>query len=49
MGRGIQWYGDAWDKYCEWQRTDKVTLKYINELIKDARRTPFEGMANQNR
>ena len=44
MGRGIQWYGDAWDEYCEWQRTDRATLKRINELIKDARRTPFEGI-----
>ena len=44
MGRGIQWHGDAWDEYCEWQRTDKAILKRINELIKDARRTPFEGI-----
>lgn len=44
MGRGLQWYGDAWDEYCEWQRTDKVILKRINELIKDARRDPFGGI-----
>lgn len=43
MGRGIQWYGDAWDEYCEWQ-SDKVTLKRINALIKDARRDPFSGI-----
>ncbi len=44
MGRGVQWYGDAWDEYCEWQRTDKAILKRINELIKDARRNPFSGI-----
>lgn len=44
MGRGIQWYGDAWDEYCEWQRTNKAILKRINALIEDARRTPFDGI-----
>lgn len=44
MGRAVQWYGDAWDEYCEWQRTDKTTLKRINELIKDVRRDPFDGI-----
>lgn len=41
MGRGIQWDGDAWEDYCDWQRTDKDTLKRINALIKDVRRDPF--------
>ncbi len=44
MGRDVQWYGDAWDEYCEWQRTDKAILRRINELIKDARRDPFNGI-----
>ena len=44
MRRAVQWYGDAWDEYCEWQRTDKAILKRINELIKDARRDPFGGI-----
>jgi len=44
MGRDVQWYGDAWDEYCEWQRTDKAILKRINELIKDIRRDPFSGI-----
>ncbi len=44
MGRDVQWYGDAWDEYCEWQRTDKAILNRINELIKDARRDPFSGI-----
>ncbi len=44
MGRGVQWYSDAWEEYCEWQQTDKAILKRINELIKDARRDPFGGI-----
>ncbi len=44
MGRGIQWDGDAWDEYCQWQQADKATLKRINALIKDARRDPFDGI-----
>lgn len=44
MGRGVQWHGDAWDEYCQWQQTDKAVLKRINALIKDARRDPFGGI-----
>lgn len=43
MGRGIQWDGDAWEDYCDWQK-DKATLKRINALIQDARRDPFDGI-----
>lgn len=43
MGRLIQWDGDAWEDYCEWQK-DKATLKRINALIKDIRRDPFTGI-----
>lgn len=34
----------AWDDYIYWQGQDKKTLKRINELIKAAGRTPFEGI-----
>ena len=44
MGRDIQWDGDAWEDYCDWQQTDKATAKRINALIKDARRDPFAGI-----
>lgn len=44
MGRNIQWDFDAWEDYCEWQRTDKTTLKRINALIRDAQRDPFSGI-----
>lgn len=44
MGRAVQWHGDAWDEYCKWLQTDKAVIKRINELIKDARRDPFNGI-----
>ncbi|HEC30445.1 MAG TPA: Txe/YoeB family addiction module toxin [Candidatus Yonathbacteria bacterium] len=34
----------AWEDYLYWQKTDKKMLKRINLLIKDIRRTPFEGI-----
>lgn len=44
MGRAVQWHGDAWDEYCQWQRTDKEALRRINELIEEARRDPYGGI-----
>lgn len=40
----IKWEESAWSDYCEWQSEDRKTLKRINELIKDAQRTPFTGI-----
>ena len=34
----------AWEDYLYWQKTDKKMLQPINELIKIAIRTPFEGI-----
>ena len=34
----------AWNDYLHRQKTDKKTLKRINLLIKDVRRSPFEGI-----
>lgn len=34
----------AWEDYLYWQATDKKTVKRINQLIKIASRTPFEGI-----
>ena len=34
----------AWDEYMYWQNTDKQILKKINQLIKDIKREPFEGI-----
>lgn len=42
--RVITWTEDAWNDYLYWQRQDKRTLKRINALIKDALRSPFEGI-----
>lgn len=38
------WSSSAWQDYLYWQKTDKKTLKRINELIKSCMRTPFEGI-----
>ncbi len=34
----------AWEEYVYWQNTDKQILKKINQLIKDIKREPFEGI-----
>ena len=34
----------AWEDYIYWQQTDKSMLKRINMLIKEAKRTPFNGI-----
>lgn len=35
---------NAWDDYLYWQKTDKMTLKRINQLISDIQRSPCEGI-----
>lgn len=37
---------ESWEDYLYWQKTDKVKLKNINDLIKDIIRHPFEGIGN---
>lgn len=34
----------VWEDYLYWQETDKKIKKNINELIKQCKRTPFEGI-----
>lgn len=34
----------AWEDYLYWQTQDKKTLKRINKLILDVKRSPFEGI-----
>ena len=34
---------EAWDDYCYWQQYDKKLLKKINNLLKEIKRTPYEG------
>lgn len=40
----ITWTRLAWESYLYWQITDKKTLRRINELIKDIKRNPFDGI-----
>lgn len=34
----------AWAEYLEWQASDPKTLARLNTLIKEASRTPFQGI-----
>ncbi len=34
----------AWEDYLWWQAQDRKTLDRINTLIKEASRTPFQGI-----
>ena len=34
----------AWEDYTYWQNADRKFAKKINELIKDIKRTPFDGI-----
>ena len=40
----LLWEDRAWEYYLYWQMQDKKTLKRINLLINDIKRTPFEGI-----
>ncbi len=35
---------DGWDDYLWWSQTDRAIHARINELIENARRTPFTGL-----
>jgi len=38
------WTDAAWRDYVYWQTQDKKTLKRINKLIDEMRRSPFVGI-----
>ncbi|NRP35679.1 MULTISPECIES: Txe/YoeB family addiction module toxin [unclassified Marinobacterium] len=40
----LAWTDEAWGDYLHWQTQDKKTLKRINKLIADVKRSPFEGI-----
>ena len=42
----IAWTENARDDYLYWQKVDKKTLKRINDLVKDIKRRPFEGLGS---
>jgi len=35
---------NAWEDYLYWQKTDRKILQQINNLIKEIKRDPFEGI-----
>jgi len=42
--RLLSWTDEAWNNYVYWQTQDKKTLKRINKLISDVKRSPFDGI-----
>ena len=40
----ILFHEKAFDEYLYWQKNDKKTLKRLNNIIKDIRRNPYEGL-----
>jgi toxin YoeB len=44
VSRCLAWTDEAWSDYIYWQGQDKKTLKRINKLILNVKRTPFEGI-----
>lgn len=44
MTKKLAWTDEVWADYLYWQTQDKKTLKRINKLIEDTKRTPFEGI-----
>lgn len=45
----LSWDKNGWEDYVYWQTNDKKLLKKINELIKAALRSPFEGVGKPER
>ncbi|RAU17576.1 Txe/YoeB family addiction module toxin [Nitrincola tibetensis] len=42
--RLLSWTDESWNDYSYWQTQDKKTLKRINKLITDVKRSSFEGI-----
>jgi toxin YoeB len=42
----ICWSEHAWQDYIYWQKQDKAILSRINLIIKDIKRSNFEGIGN---
>jgi toxin YoeB len=34
----------GWADYLHWQAADRATLKRLNRIIEDARRSPYQGL-----
>ena len=44
MKRTLVFSDEAWDDYQYWQDTDRSQMRRINLLIKDIRRSPYQGI-----
>lgn len=44
MSRLLAWTDEAWSDYVYWHGQYRKTLKRINKLIDDTKRSPFEGI-----
>jgi len=44
MSKKLFWTNEAWIDYLYWQSQDRKTLKRINKIIEDTKRTPFKGI-----
>ena len=44
MKRKLVFSDEAWEDYLHWQETDRSMVRRINQLIKDVRRSPYEGI-----
>jgi len=44
MTRLLAWTDETWNDYVYWQGQDKKTLKRINRLISDTKRSAFDGI-----
>lgn len=44
MRRKLIFSDGAWEDYLHWQETDRSMVRRINQLIKDVRRSPYEGI-----
>jgi len=42
--RFLSWTDESWKDYSYWQTQDKKTLKRINKLLMDVKRSPFDGI-----
>ncbi|MGE9266629.1 MAG: Txe/YoeB family addiction module toxin [Verrucomicrobiales bacterium] len=40
----LTWLDGGWEDYLYWQKHDRKVLKRLNELIRDTRRNPFDGL-----
>lgn len=44
MSKKLVWTNEAWKDYLYCQSQDRKTLKRINKIIEDTKRTPFKGI-----